>query len=901
MRKVFATVFTVLSTVCSAQWHPSTDSNWSEVFTEDFNYQVSTVNIPNDSVVEYLNGVKGKWIVQHGEKRFGCANVFVKEQLALQDGTLFLKADECPSGGCLYNYNGGNYVMRNGNGVTAPFQAGELFTKKKFMFGYFEARVKLPSGRGTFPGFWLMPLFTERRDEFLTAPYKYGYPEEMDIIEQRAVYDGTGTDRHIKHLNDFCSFWNGNYPYDGTNHYSQNKLVPFEIYGGSCNKVLAGEWHVLALQWDLFGQKYYIDGQLVDENNLWNRIVNTDSMNLIFSNAIQSQMAGSWDNSHFLGYDVYCPVQGDPYLKEEKVKVDWVKVFQQKKFNNQIVWASGKSDKIGNIKLNNNHTLPITNVILVGDFVTESNNASDEVFVMSDDGIHSSLQRFTDNISFDTYHPVDGWMDGPNHNETEVWQSKELWKEDGNSEYGFNRWNESTLTYKTKWAVGNFDTTAGDEIFMCNTQSQWTTVRQFNVNAALPNEIGAWGGPSAPNLLPFYYNTAVSTYSGSSRTNVSDDKFVAGNFDLENTNRDEIICLNPSTNTATVLAPNPLTVSGTSYFWKRLNASGVTTIGTGGTLWTISTNDDYIVGDFDRSNDGKEELLCINKATGLAALYKYSKTSYSTGSWSRLWKSPLYNPTLALSATNPYCINLAQNSSLTTGSWWLNPGEKAQFTAGKYLNDGTVSLLCISEKQKYTNIYQFNTMTGYWILKQGNEVADNLALTNGFVNFPYNYSTTTYANQNSTTPPVYATNTRVMTVEKYYNAACTGLTLPQYPNSTNTPGYTPDLNDCVKYFTSLVSFNTPSYRQQAEPLTHSELIEKAVPELQKLVVTPNPSSSLINLSIAGSTAIYDMNGRVVMASDEKSAVLSIKELAAGTYVVKVYTGDEEFSAQFIKN
>ncbi|MBS7787972.1 T9SS type A sorting domain-containing protein [Flavobacterium sp. CYK-55] len=914
MKKIYVAVFTAFSAVGFAQWHPSNDSNWAQVFADDFNYNVTQPVIPNTDVVNYLNT---KWVIQHGEKRYGCENAFVKDQLALQDGSLFLCADDCPSGGCMYNYQGSNYVLKNGNGVTANFRASELYTKKKFMFGYFEARVKLPSGRGTFPGFWLMPIFMERKDEFLTTPFKYGYPEEMDIIEQRSVYDADDVDHRVRHVQDFCSFWNGNYQYDGINsnqHYMQNKLVPFEAYGGSCNKSLAGEWHTLALEWDIFGQKYYIDGQLIDENNLWNRIVNTESMNLVFTNAIQTHFTGSYDNTYFNtpsggNYKVYYPAPGDPYLKEEKVKVDWVKVFQKKKFNNQIVWASGKTDKIGNEKLNNNHSLPMTNVVLVGDFVPESTNQSDEVFVMNDNGQHSTLQRFVDNMSFDTYHPVDGWMDGPYHNETEVWQSKELWEEESNSEYGFNRWNDPTLTQKTKWVVGNFDGATGDEIFTCNTQSQWSAIRKFNITATLPTEIGGWGGPSAPNILPFYYyNTTTSSWAGSSRTNAPEDRFIAGNFDLENsTNTDELLCFNTSTNNATVLAPNANTVSGVSYFWKKLNASGVTTIGTGGTLWTPDASDVYIVGNFDTTNDvggqEKEELLCIRKSTGFAAMYKYVKTSNTTGSWSRIWVSPLYNPALAYSITNPYCINLASNASTTTGSWWLNPGEQAQFTSGKYLNDGRVLLLCMSEKQKYTNLYQFNPITGYWIIAQGNETTNNTALTNGFVSFPYKFSTSTYANQDSTTAPVYNTQTRVLTIEKYYNANCASLTPPQYPNSVDNAPYTPDLNDCVKYFTSLVSFNNPTYRQTLEP-SESEspksLEKPAIQPESELTITPNPSQERINLSILGAVSIFDMNGRLISTDLENAGTVSIHHLPDGVYIVKVSNPDGEYSAQLIK-
>ncbi len=59
-----------------------------------------------------------------------------------------------------------------GRTLKVPYQAGAVHTKGKFdfTFGYAEARLKVPKGRGFWPAFWLLPT-------------DGGWPPEIDVME----------------------------------------------------------------------------------------------------------------------------------------------------------------------------------------------------------------------------------------------------------------------------------------------------------------------------------------------------------------------------------------------------------------------------------------------------------------------------------------------------------------------------------------------------------------------------------------------------------------------------------------------------------------------------------------------------------------------------------------------
>lgn len=113
--------------------------------------------------------------------------------------------------------------------------SGRVYAKvtEGWKYGYFEARLKLPSGKGTWPAFWMMPV-------------KYtGWPGcgEIDIMEEvGCVPNEVSSSIH-------CTAYN--HPNN------TQKTAKRMLYNAE------GEYHVYALEWTEEFIKTYVDGELL--------------------------------------------------------------------------------------------------------------------------------------------------------------------------------------------------------------------------------------------------------------------------------------------------------------------------------------------------------------------------------------------------------------------------------------------------------------------------------------------------------------------------------------------------------------------------------------------------------------------------------------------------------------
>ena len=152
------------------------------------------------------------------------------------------------------------------------FISGALSSHTKFAqkYGYFEARIKIPSHEGTFPAFWL--YHNRRRTEGTRR-------SEIDIME------------NLGHAP-----W---YVYN-TFHYFDN-VSP--TYGGDANflrpepsgQIYTGEdfsqnFHVYAVKWEPGHIEWLIDGQKVSE--LWHGAVDYEELYVLLNLAL----GGNWTN-----------------------------------------------------------------------------------------------------------------------------------------------------------------------------------------------------------------------------------------------------------------------------------------------------------------------------------------------------------------------------------------------------------------------------------------------------------------------------------------------------------------------------------------------------------------------------------------------------------------------------
>jgi len=130
------------------------------------------------------------------------------------------------------------------NGKKHKFTSARMTTKGKFSwkYGRFEARIKVPTGKGVWPAFWLMP-----EDAVYGGWASSG---ELDIMEE--VGDKPNTAFGTIHYGDK---WPRNV------HTGDKYILP--------SGILADDWHVYAVEWEEGVIRWYIDGNLYETQTKW--------------------------------------------------------------------------------------------------------------------------------------------------------------------------------------------------------------------------------------------------------------------------------------------------------------------------------------------------------------------------------------------------------------------------------------------------------------------------------------------------------------------------------------------------------------------------------------------------------------------------------------------------------
>ena len=153
-----------------------------------------------------------------------------KENASVKDGNLVLEARKEDFGGCAYTSARLHTVKDDGT---------ELFTKT---YGRIEARIKMPTGNGIWPAFWLLPATTDYGT--------WASSGEIDILEAKGRLP--------------------NRVY-GTVHFGQ--AWPGNKYSGGMYKFPAGEtiadFHVYSLEWEPGLLRWLVDGNLYYETQQW--------------------------------------------------------------------------------------------------------------------------------------------------------------------------------------------------------------------------------------------------------------------------------------------------------------------------------------------------------------------------------------------------------------------------------------------------------------------------------------------------------------------------------------------------------------------------------------------------------------------------------------------------------
>lgn len=207
------------------------------------------------------------------------------DNVSISDGTLKITARHQPGTPC-------------GANGTRDFTSGFIQTKNKkfWTYGYFEARVKLPTnGSSTWPAFWLSP-----------NEAKYGaWPSsgEIDVVEAKG-FDPThaAADAHWG-ISD-----------------SQRRHEPKKA---PVNNV--GDWHVYAVKWQEGKLEYFLDGKLFHTINNFrapNATTHPGPFNIPFYLRLNMAVGGTYLTPY---NDANTTLDKFPAVME----VDYVRVWQQ--------------------------------------------------------------------------------------------------------------------------------------------------------------------------------------------------------------------------------------------------------------------------------------------------------------------------------------------------------------------------------------------------------------------------------------------------------------------------------------------------------------------------------------------------------------------------------------------
>lgn len=148
---------------------------------------------------------------------FPNGSIYEDDNVFVSDGTVKIMADR---------QRGHSWM-----GKTADYTAGTLHSKMWFLFGRFEARVRIPNTQGIWSSFWTWGNGAD------------GKATEIDLFE----YFGGSRTKQIQGVIN----WGG----PGIR----------QTYKADQNTPNAYEWHIYAVEWDPYVIRFFLDGQLTEE------------------------------------------------------------------------------------------------------------------------------------------------------------------------------------------------------------------------------------------------------------------------------------------------------------------------------------------------------------------------------------------------------------------------------------------------------------------------------------------------------------------------------------------------------------------------------------------------------------------------------------------------------------
>lgn len=216
---------------------------------------------------------------------------------------------------------------------TVSYQSGRVNTQNKhdIKYGWVEARIKFPQGKGYLPAFWMMP----QEEEFYGQWPKCG---EIDIAE--VLGDSTKTNYGTIHY--------------GEPHKQNQGMVTLK------SGDFAEEYHTFAIEWEPGYIRWYVDGEAYYETNDWftkwpdkEEEPYPAPFNQPFHVILNVAVGGDWPGD---------PDDSTPFDERGAMKVDYVRMFQKDSYDENVekpekVVDMREADETGNFVHNSDFSV----------------------------------------------------------------------------------------------------------------------------------------------------------------------------------------------------------------------------------------------------------------------------------------------------------------------------------------------------------------------------------------------------------------------------------------------------------------------------------------------------------------------------------------------------------------
>ena len=199
---------------------------------------------------EFEGSIGPDWVFETGNGSSGWGNnelqYYRRENASVVNGELVITVKQ-------ESYDGFNYTSSR----------MKTEGRRSWTYGKIEARIKLPTGQGIWPAFWMLG------DNISSV----SWPAcgEIDIME------------HIN--NEVTTYGTIHWDADGYAH-----------YGGSVS-VIPAEYHLYSIEWDSSAIRWYLDGVQFHEANIENNINSTEEFHRNMFILLNVAVGGNWPGS----------------------------------------------------------------------------------------------------------------------------------------------------------------------------------------------------------------------------------------------------------------------------------------------------------------------------------------------------------------------------------------------------------------------------------------------------------------------------------------------------------------------------------------------------------------------------------------------------------------------------